>query len=236
MRLSGAASKPPAGDLVLVGGGHAHVFVLKAFAERPEPGLSLTLIVKEGLTPYSGMLPGHMAGFYTRGEMHIDLARLARASGATLIEDEAIRFDTAARLVVLKSGKAVPYGVLSIDIGITPDLSGIPGAGDHALAVKPIGDLLPKWDRVVRAVLRPDGPRGIVIVGGGVAGLCLAFAISAFLRPKIRDSLRVSLIGASASPEFNAGMRRRIARALRRHDIAVFYDPAVSVDPEGVTL
>jgi len=227
----------PGKRLLLVGGGHAHVFVLEAFARRPEPGLELILVTKERLTPYSGMLPGHLAGAYTRKEMHIDLARLARRSGARLIQEEAIGFDRNARRVLLKSGEAVAYDCLSIDIGITPDLSGIEGANENALVVKPIGGLLDKWERLTAEAVRPGGPRRFAVVGGGVAGICLAFAVSSFVKAHVDDSAHVALISASAPPELNAGMQRRIVKALRRRGIALHAgDAAVAIDPSGVSL
>jgi selenide,water dikinase len=223
--------------LVLVGGGHAHVLVLEAFARKPEAGVRITLVSKDRLTPYSGMLPGHLAGVYTRDEIHIDLHRLARAAGAGLVLDEAVGFDRAARRVRLKGGEALAYDILSVDIGITPDLSGIAGADEHALAVKPIGSLLEKWDRLVERAVAPHGPRRFAIVGGGAAGICLAFAVSAVFRKQLSDAITVSLIGASEAPGINAGMHRRIAQALKRRGIAVHADDAaVRIDSGGVTL
>src|SRR4051794_20588645 len=113
-------SIPIAQDLVLVGGGHAHVHVLKRFGMQPVPGVRLTLITRDGETPYSGMLPGYVAGLYSFDECHIDLMRLARFAGARLIHDEATGLDRAERRGVLRAPPPLPHHLLSPRIRSPP--------------------------------------------------------------------------------------------------------------------
>src|SRR5258708_1754445 len=129
-------SVPIAQDLVLVGGGHAHVHVLKRFGMRPADGVRLTLITREIETPYSGMLPGYVAGRYGFEECHIDLMRLARFADARLIHDEAIGLDRPGRRVVCRSHPGIRYDVVSLDIGSTPRLDDVPGAAEYTIPVK----------------------------------------------------------------------------------------------------
>jgi selenide,water dikinase len=63
-------SSPIHTNIVLVGGGHAHLAVIKNFGMRPEPGVRLTVISKEVFTAYSGMMPGLVAGHYDFADSH----------------------------------------------------------------------------------------------------------------------------------------------------------------------
>jgi selenide,water dikinase len=167
-------------DVVLVGGGHAHVHVIRRFAERPLPGVRVTLVTRDLTTPYSGMLPGIVAGLYRAEEAHIDLMRLAAVTGTRLIHAEAEGLDRGARRLLLGGRPPIAYDILSIDVGITPDLTAIDGAARHAIAVKPIGDFLAKLASL-RARLRSGEVRSIAVVGGGAGGVELVLALRAGL-------------------------------------------------------
>jgi selenide, water dikinase len=168
-------------DIVLLGGGHAHVHVVTAFAERPLPGVRVTLVTRDLETPYSGMLPGVIAGLYEPGEAHIDLVRLVAATGTRLIHAEAIGLDRAAKRVLLARRAPIAYDVLSIDVGITPELASIAGAVEHGVAVKPIGAFLAKLE-ALRARCRGGEVRRIAVIGGGAGGVELLLSLRTRLR------------------------------------------------------
>ena len=114
------SSGPVETDIVLLGGGHAHVEVLRRFALRPEPGVRLTLIGREPETPYSGMLPGLIRGDYTHQDAHIDLAPLAAMANARLIMAEATAFDPEQRTVTIPNRPDIDFDLLSVDVGGLP--------------------------------------------------------------------------------------------------------------------
>jgi selenide,water dikinase len=240
--MSGAT--PAATDLVLIGGGHSHLFVLKALGETPVPGLRITLIAKEVCAPYSGMIPGFVSGYYSHDDCHIDLRRLGAFAGARLIEGVAVGVDRSARRVAIEGRPSIPYGLLSIDVGITPNLDDIAGAGEHGFPVKPISTFAPRWQALEAAALRPGGPREIVVVGSGAAGFELVLAMRERLRTRAAatgsdpDAYRFTLIGdARVLPTHNVIARWLGRRALGRAGVAVIEnDGAAAVDKGGVTL
>lgn len=169
-------SYPIVKDLVLLGGGHSHVTVLKSFGMKPLPGLQITLISPDVRTPYSGMLPGFIAGHYSEDDIHIDLVALCRFAGAKFILDRAIGVDAVYQQVQTINHPAIDYDVLSIDIGITPSLAPVPGAAKNVIPVKPIHQFIDRWTDFRRKVLT-DEIRKVGVVGGGAGGVELCLAI-----------------------------------------------------------
>lgn len=174
-------------DLVLAGGGHAHVIVLRMLAMNPVPGLQVTLISPDVRTPYSGMLPGVVAGHYTADDIHIELGPLCRFAGARFIRGRVTGLDTARRTVQCEGRPDIPYDVLSLDVGITPAVDQIPGAREHAIAVKPINTFLARWYAFLKEA-RAGHVRHVGFVGAGAGGVELCLAVNHRLQTEgLRD-------------------------------------------------
>ena len=224
------SATPIARDIVLVGGGHSHVGVLMRFAMQPEPGVRLTLICTDIDTPYSGMLPGYVAGHYSFDECHIDLGRLAALAGARLVRDAVVGLDRADKKVLCSHRPPIHYDSVSINIGSTPQLAGVEGALDAVVPVKPIRQFNERWlQLLVKVRAHSGGVLRIAVVGAGAGGVELLLALQYRLRGELQalgrdpDSLQFHLLGASATvlPTHNAGVRGRFARVLVARGVQV---------------
>src|SRR5438067_4216918 len=225
-------SVPIVQDLVLVGGGHAHVHVLKRFGIRTLPGVRLTLITRDAETPYSGMLPGYVAGQYGFAECHIDLMRLARFAGARLIHDGATGLARAERQVLCRNHPPIRYDLVSLDIGSTPRLGDVPGAAEHTVSVKPIDRFGARWE----ALLERAGDLGhlrLALVGGGAGGVELAVSAHHRLTTLLKNRPEVTLVTREGLlPSHNQRVQRLFRRILAERGIRVVANnPIVRVEP-----
>ncbi|MBM3533446.1 MAG: selenide, water dikinase SelD [Alphaproteobacteria bacterium] len=237
--------RPVLKDAVLVGAGHAHVAVLRMFAMKPLPGVRLTLISREVHTPYSGMLPGLVAGLYDFDEAHIDTGPLARFAGARLYQDEVVGIDLAARRLLCRSRPPVPYDLLSLNIGATPDVDGVPGAAENAVPVKPIDGFLGRFEELRARVIERNGRARIALVGAGAGGVELMLAVERRLRRAVAeagfDAAAMSFVLVSGAPDilptFPAAFRARFRAVLAARGIAVIAGaPVIRVEQKRLVF
>ncbi len=196
-------------DIVLVGGGHTHALVLRMWAMRPVPGVRLTVVNPGPTAPYSGMLPGHVAGHYARDALDIDLVRLARFAGARLVIGAAHRIDPQAQRVHVPGRAALDYDLLSLDIGIHSQMPEIPGFAEHGVAAKPLDTFADGWTRFVEG---GGGP--VAVIGGGVAGAELAMAASHRLRAATGRAEVTVIDRGEVLGEMHPRARRRLLAEL----------------------
>ncbi len=217
-------------DLVLIGGGHSHINVLKQFGMKPLPGVRLTLICKDVMTPYSGMLPGLIAGHYSFEETHIDLGTLARFAGARFYNDAAVGLDLPNKRIVCRNRPPVAYDLVSLNIGSAPMTVDVPGAAENVVPVKPIDCFVVHWEKLRERVLVRRKPTRIGVVGGGAGGVEIILAIQYRLQQLLAAdgqdglSLEFHLLTDTAEilPTHNPRVRNKFQRVLRERGIQVY--------------
>jgi selenide,water dikinase len=222
-------------DIVLVGGGHSHAVMLRRWAMRPLPGVRLTLICRDTHTPYSGMLPGYVAGLYRFDQVHIDLRRLAQAAGARFFRAEVTGVDRGQQQVLCEGRPPVRYDRLSINIGATPALE-VPGARAHAVPVKPIDLFNQHWLALLERVQARSGRMRLAVVGAGAGGVELVLSMQARLHRQLqqlgRDASQLQFDLYSSAPQIlpthNARVRRYFERLLGQRGVKVHLGQAVT--------
>lgn len=225
-------------NLVLIGGGHAHVHVIKmiGMGKSNWNGIRVTLISRDIETPYSGMLPGFVAGYYTKEECHIDLNKLCRFSDIRLIHSEAIGLDIKNKLIHCRDGRpSIPYDVLSINIGITPNL--IPSSSSNITPVKPIDGFAKRWEVILNRVVcsihskkyNEFRPFQICVIGAGAGGIELICSIYDRIKCELNErnlcfnsvSFYVLTRGKSVLSSHNIQVQDIIHRLLKEKNIHV---------------
>ena len=210
---------PDVRDLLLLGGGHSHVQVLKHFAMQPLPGVRLTLISDDYVSPYSGMVPGYIAGHYSLDEIQIALEPLCRRAGARFICAKVIGLDRDSGRVLMAGRPALRYDVLSINSGAQPNLHGLPG-----IAVKPISGFLTQWPGLLASTSceatgdpasSAPSKNGVALVGAGAGGVEVAFACRASMPAQVP----IKLIGPTLLPGLNRAARKLVRQAMREKNI-----------------
>ena len=217
-------------DLVLIGGGHTHALVLRKWGMDPLPGVRLTVINPGPTAPYSGMLPGFVAGHYTRDELDIDLVKLCWFAGARLILGAADGIDRDTRHVSVAGRPPIAYDVLSVDIGITSAMPQLDGFAQFGTPAKPLGPFVTRWDAFRQDAVAPR----VAVIGGGVAGAELAMA----MRFSLGSDAVVTLIDrGEILKDLGTIARRKMRTALSERDVQIIEGAdVVAVEADGVLL
>ncbi len=229
---------PQTRDLVLIGGGHAHALVARMWGMDPLEGTRVTIINPSPTAPYSGMLPGHIAGHYSREALDIDLVQLARFAGARLILGKASHIDPVAKTVHVEGRGEISYDVASIDVGIHTEMPSIEGFAAFGTGAKPLDLYTQRWRDFLAAATAGEKAPEVAVIGGGVAGVELALAMAHALRRDVGKAVHVSIIEAGGEiAGKNPETTRRLRAALEAHGVAIHTGKTVTrLTAEGAEL
>ncbi|MGY2460990.1 FAD-dependent oxidoreductase [Vreelandella sulfidaeris] len=213
--------------LLLIGAGHAHAFVLEAFAKQPDPSVEITVVSDSPFAAYSGSVPAWLAGECTLRETQIDVKALCQRAKARLVLAPARSINAQAQYAELADGERIVFDVASLNIGSTLTLPQQHGKQrPKLLAMRPLSSLHQRWQALQEDIsyLPSVGIQRIVSVGGGAAGCETLMSVLAQLRHLRPDiTWQGVLITASKTLLPGAGRLPRwlMARALKRAGISV---------------
>ncbi len=224
-------------EVLLVGGGHSHVEVVRQWGMKPIEGVRMTLVSKESQAPYSGMLPGLIAGHHSHSDAHIDLRALCIRNGVAFVMSSVDGVDPHEHSVQLIGRPSLSYDVLSINVGSTPSDGGVEGVKEFAVPVKPVSVFLGRMDRWMNEWERAEEVVAVTVVGGGAGSVELILSLAYRFRtlelkiPKLRLITRDSVIMRTHAK----GVQKQLMNACQQAGIEIVTESEiVEVTAKGV--
>ena len=219
--------------VVLIGGGHAHVQVLRRWIMRPPQDAVATLVVDRAIAVYSGMVPAWVAGEVPRSALEIDVRPLARRAGVSIVVGAVDGVDPHAQRVQIAGRGSVPYDIASLDVGSTVAALDVPGVREHAIPTRPIGAFLDHLERDLLRLADRDQV-DLVVVGAGAGGVEIAACLSARLRG-MGKVVRCTLLSAAPDvlPGARPGVVAKVRAAVEAREIAVRTSARVAAVERG---
>jgi selenide,water dikinase len=200
--------------LIMIGAGHSNLVAIGELLPRASKTFRVILVSDVSLAPYSGMLPGFLAGFYKEEEILFDLEKLRNHYGFELIIDAAVEVNSAQNCIRLSSGSVLTYDCLSINTGIWPTpLLTDKESEERIIYAKPLSHLIPKCKQFLNTKARLQ----IAVVGAGSAGIEVASALA------IRVKGKVTLFSNTETilPELSVRVREKILSQLTLLEIKI---------------
>jgi selenide,water dikinase len=215
-------------ELVLLGGGHSQAIALRLLAKKPLSGVKVSLVSDVIYTPYSGMLPGYIAGFYSYQETHINLQDLANFAGVNFYLDKAMDLDLVNNQLIFTNSPPISFDFLSINIGSTPNIDSVKGAVQYAIPIKPVPYFLSVWEQILSQI-KSLSSLTITIVGGGAGGVELALNVYARLSPLLKK-LTINLVhkGDKLLPNHNHFVSHILHNLLLEKKINIYLSEKVT--------
>ncbi len=224
-------------NLVLIGGGHAHMLTLARLNEITGKGYGVTVIQPSEYHYYSGMGPGVLGGLYNPDDIRFATRNKVEQQGGRFINDKVIRIDPDKQLVFLaSSAEPLPYDVLSCNAGSQVDEGIIQPDNERVFSVKPIEKLDAARRKII--ALGKEKKLKIAVLGGGPSALEIAGNVWGLGQNAPIEQPEVSIIaGKTFMAKVPQKVRNRAKASLARRGIQLLLGNYVeSVQGATITL
>lgn len=206
--------------LVLVGGGHVHLYIIKQIISKGLPGVEVVVISPSLYQYYSGMVSGFVEGIYELADLRIDVKALATLAKCTFIKHRVADVYPFKKVVRMENGSELKYDAISFDIGSLTAHTNIPGVKDFATSIKP-NYFFPQVREIMHQAEEP------VVVGGGIAGVEMALALQAW---RINNNKRDPVTLLSSGTLLNnkkVKVRNKIRQLVNEKGIQIYENQRV---------
>lgn len=208
-------------DLILVGGGHAHMVTLSNLNRFVQRGHRATIIGPSEHHYYSGMGPGMLGKTYLPRQIRFATRDVAEKQGGRFVKDSVTHIDPDCQMVFTKSGAAFPYDVLSFNAGSQVSSHMVEGDRKQIYTVKPIEGLMEAQTKLL--ALAEKQAVKVAVIGGGAAGVEVAGNVWLLLSKYGRQDFDIRIFsGGKILGQFPDKVRKAVMTSLRNRGIKIF--------------
>ncbi|MCB2182476.1 MAG: FAD-dependent oxidoreductase [Desulfobulbaceae bacterium] len=213
-------------NLVLIGGGHAHMEVLANLKLFKEKGFEVTVIGPSEYHYYSGMGPGMLGMTYTPDDIRFATRHVVEKQGGRFVLDSVRRIAPLTRELQLASGNTLPYDVLSCNAGSYVPKTNVSQSDADIYSVKPIETLLAAQKRLIE--LLSEKKITVGIIGGGPSSAEIAGNIWQLAHKKNLHMPRIKIFsGRRFMQRFPEKIQKLALHFLKERGIEVSEDDYV---------
>ena len=197
-------------NIVLVGGGHTHLELLR-MAKGDQKFLHKVILISDNrYTYYSGMISSWLEGIYTKEESSVDLEAIAVTYGICFINSPVVKVDAENKELLLGNDEIIKYEIVSFDIGSTSEKLDEKKLNNNQFTVKPFESLLP-----LRKIIESAPSGNVAVVGSGAASLEIALAIGG---QSVSNRLVTIVVGSRGLlPRGPNRLRKAFVKCIRRN-------------------
>ncbi|SEN25989.1 FAD-dependent oxidoreductase [Nitrosomonas marina] len=220
--------------LCLIGAGHSHVMVIRQLVTEPLQNTDVTLISPDMHTPYSGMLPGLIAGHYSFEDCHINVRRLCQWAGIRFVRSTVEQINPELQVINCPDFSPIRYDLLSVNIGSRPTTHGILGADKFGCTIKPVRNFLLRWLHWLDSRTESKRKQRIVVVGGGAAGVEVLLAMHYHVQASTTIDTDFTLVSGDLTilTTHNSTVQNYFHRHLQSKGITVRNGKVSSIDEQ----
>ena len=223
-------------NLILIGGGHAHMTALENISRFVEKGYKVTVIGPSFYHYYSGMGPGMLGGTYTPSDIRFATRDVVCKQGGLFVKDYVTRIDPAAKTVQTAGGQSLAYDVLSVNAGSYVSMQDVPENAENIYPVKPIEKLMEAAEKL--KILFKRKKAVVTIVGGGPSSAEVAGNIWQLAKQTKQNMPEIKILaGSRFMARFPESVRCRVSSILKKRGIRIFENGYVEkVTAESVLM
>ncbi|HEX7117928.1 MAG TPA: FAD-dependent oxidoreductase [Longimicrobiales bacterium] len=201
--------------VVFIGLGFGGLYTLRRLVDDVPEGTRITAIDQRERFVFTPLLYEYLAGELEPDVVAPRFDTLIPSAEVELVRAHVTGVDVPGRRVALEDGRSIGFDTLVLAPGSVPAFHGVPGAEEHGIPFYSFEDA-ERLRTMLRAREWARGGQPACVVGGGVVGVELAFALAEVLEREGVEVAGKRVVVLEALEEILRGLSDGVRRMTRR--------------------